>query len=65
MVSMRIQLFISMRIQRAKPMRVHAHPDPGQATQSQKVEFLLEKNISRCAAYIGIGGMKIEDEPRH
>ncbi len=33
---------------------------------SQKQNLLVfEANNSRCAAYIGIGGMKIENEPRH
>ncbi len=37
--------FISMRIriQAAKPMRIHPDPDPGQTLKSQKVKFLHEK----------------------
>jgi hypothetical protein len=50
MVSMRIriQLFISMRIQidGATSTRMHADPDPGQSFKSQKVDFSHEKN--RC-----------------
>ncbi len=40
-----IQLFVSMRIriQGAKPMRIHVDPDPDQTFKSQKVEFLQEK----------------------
>jgi hypothetical protein len=38
LMRIRIQLFISMRmwigIQRAKPMRIHADPDPGQTLKS-------------------------------
>jgi|LakMenE18May11ns_1017448.scaffolds.fasta_scaffold7838557_1 hypothetical protein len=29
--------FISMLIQRAKPMRIHAGPDPGQSLSLQKI----------------------------
>jgi hypothetical protein len=46
-VGIRVQLFISMRIriQVAKPMRIHpdSDPDPGQTSMPQKVEFLHEK----------------------
>jgi hypothetical protein len=45
----RIQLFISIQIrfrtQEAKPMRIHAgpDPDPSKTLKSQNVEFLHEK----------------------
>jgi hypothetical protein len=35
--------FMRIRIQGAKPMRIHVDPDPCQALKSQKVEFLHEK----------------------
>jgi hypothetical protein len=39
LVSVRIQI----RIQGAKPIQIHVHPDPDQSLQSQKVEFFHEK----------------------
>jgi hypothetical protein len=46
-MGIRIQLFISMwiriRMQGAKPMRIDADPDPGQTLKSKKVEFLRGK----------------------
>jgi hypothetical protein len=51
----RIQILISMRIrmQGAKPMRIHADPDPNpcQNLKSQKVKFL--KNIRNAGTVIG------------
>ncbi len=41
LVSLRIR--IRMLDPGAKPMRIHADPDPGQTLKSQKVEFLHEK----------------------
>jgi hypothetical protein len=32
-----------IRIQGAKPLRIHADPNPGQTLKSKKVEFLHEK----------------------
>jgi hypothetical protein len=49
LMQIRIQLFISIRIwiriQGAKPIRIHADPDldPAQTLKSQKVKFLHEK----------------------
>ncbi len=54
----RIQLFISMRIQiriqiqGAKPIRIHADPEPDQTSKSQKVEFYM-KNIPYLKKVIG------------
>jgi hypothetical protein len=42
-MQIRIQLFISLRIriQKAKLIRIHAAPDPGQPSREQKYRLLL------------------------
>ena len=41
-------LQIWIRIQGAKPMRIHADPDTGHTLKSQKVELLHENILEVC-----------------
>jgi hypothetical protein len=48
LLQIRIQIFTSMRIRikGAKPMRIHADPEPGQNFALKKVKFLNEKLLN-------------------
>ncbi len=51
-IRIRIQLFTSMRIriQGAKPMRIHTDPDPGQISRHKKLDFVMK---NKPVLYVG------------
>ncbi len=46
-----------------KKVRKSGRRRKGRVAEEDKEEW--QKKIRNCAAYIGIGGMRIENEPRH